>query len=419
MPHLFHNHRLVLIAEIIVVGLLQISWIGGALTANDQLEALSSFERAITLQLHSTPDAMTFAGGLGFVVIAVVLLRRVHALAVFIAVAVGTAVIGLFFSYVATETFAPEAALVLSAFWAACATDRWKLLTAIAAASALVGNVRAFELNDRLVDFGVQTSRFVGPANRLLAIFVLAGLGIGAGLLVRRVAEQAQLLAARNHELEIGRAASQHAAVLGERVRIARELHDVVAHHVTAMTVHAGAARQVEAMTTPSNGAIIHALESIEESGRTAIDELHRLLGFLRSDRRDNGARAPLPSLEQLSALAESVDGKLACSITVTGEASRVPEAVSVAAYRIIQEGVTNILKHSTADSATITVDCGPTTLSLSVTDPGPTARKPGEGHGVIGMQERAALLGGSLTAGVDGAGWVVAAQLPYRLELP
>jgi len=167
------------------------------------------------------------------------------------------------------------------------------------------------------------------------------------------------------------------------------------------MTVHAGAARQVAA-SNPEGAQ--EALHQIEHSGREAITELHRLLGFLRSgDDNDSTIddRAPAPSLRHLSHLTDSVVG-----------------SVDVSAYRVVQEALTNAMKHSTnARHVDVTVDAGPKAVHLRIADDGlggesssPTVG----GHGLVGMQERVVLHEGELTVGQTASGWVVEAELSY-----
>jgi signal transduction histidine kinase len=202
-------------------------------------------------------------------------------------------------------------------------------------------------------------------------------------------------------------------AVFEERVRIARELHDVVAHHVSMMGVQAGAARLV---LDRDRGKAAEALGAIELSSRQAVAELHRLLGFLRQagDRDDEPAR---PGLEQLPQLAASLsDSDLTVEVRVEGETRALPPTVDVSAYRIVQEALTNTLKHSAASRADVHVRYWPDEVEVEIVDDGrPTAAaSPGPGGlGLIGMRERTALHGGQLSAGpAAGGGYAVRARL-------
>jgi signal transduction histidine kinase len=211
------------------------------------------------------------------------------------------------------------------------------------------------------------------------------------------------------------RALEAERELLAERVRIARELHDVVAHHVSMMGVQAGAARVV---IDRDPGEAKNALVAIERSSRQAVAELHRLLGFLRQ-RGDEDDLAPQPGVEQLGQLIASMnDTQLAVDITVEGEPRPLPQMVDVSAYRIVQEALTNTLKHAQASHAAVHLRYWPDELEVEVVDDGRgphngRARRDG-GLGLIGMRERAALHGGRLSAGADPAGgFAVRVRLP------
>jgi signal transduction histidine kinase len=211
------------------------------------------------------------------------------------------------------------------------------------------------------------------------------------------------------------RALEAERELLAERVRIARELHDVVAHHVSMMGVQAGAARVV---IDRDPGEAKNALSAIETSSRQAVAELHRLLGFLRQ-RGDEDDLAPQPGVEQLNQLIASMnDTQLAVDMTVEGEPRALPQMVDVSTYRIVQEALTNTLKHAKASHASVHLRYWPDELEVEVVDDGRgplngRAHRDG-GLGLIGMRERAALHGGQLTAGADKAGgFAVRVRLP------
>jgi signal transduction histidine kinase len=238
---------------------------------------------------------------------------------------------------------------------------------------------------------------FFVPA--LFAIAWLAGLGL------RERAAQASAAEERASHAEREREENARRAVFEERVRIARELHDVVAHHVSMMGVQAGAARVV---IDRDRAKAKEALSAIEQSSRQAVAELHRLLGFLRQagDRDD---LAPQPGLSQLPRLAASMgDSDLAVAVSVEGEARPLPPTVDVSAYRIVQEALTNTLKHSAASRADVHLRYWPDELEVEVVDDGrpdgAAADGPG-GLGLIGMRERVALHGGQLSAGPAATG--------------
>jgi len=205
--------------------------------------------------------------------------------------------------------------------------------------------------------------------------------------------------------------------VFAERVRIARELHDVVAHHVSVMGVQAGAARRVMERQ-PEKAA--EALSSIESSSRQALLELHRLLGFLRRAGEPDDL-APQPGLAQLADLVGPAGrGDLAVDLSIEGDPRPLSPTLEVSAYRIIQEALTNTRKHSGGVTATVRVRYGPETLEVEVLDDG---KQRGEeevgnegGLGLIGMRERVSLHGGHLRAGPrpDG-GFAVLATFPLN----
>lgn len=240
------------------------------------------------------------------------------------------------------------------------------------------------------------------------------------GNVTRARAQRERDLAAANRALVVSRAEAERRAVTDERVRIARELHDVVAHHVSVMGVQAAAARRT---IQSSPAAATEALADVEESSRQAVSELYRLLGFLRSPFSEgSGGSAvdlPAPTLEQLPALQrQTAAAGLAVSLSTTGERpSNLPKSVDLSAYRIVQEALTNALKHSGAHEAEVTVSYEADAVGLVVRDRGrgPTGEPSAGGNGLVGMHERVALHGGQFSAGpADGGGFVVEAHLPF-----
>jgi signal transduction histidine kinase len=221
---------------------------------------------------------------------------------------------------------------------------------------------------------------------------------------------------ARAERLERDREAATRAAADAERARIARELHDVVAHHVSVMAVQAGAARRV-AETRP--GAARDALAAIESSARLALTELRRLLGVLRAPEPNGPALSPQPGLGELDELlAQTRAAGLAVELTREGEARPLPAAADLSAYRIVQEALTNTRKHAGAATATVRLRWPPDWLEVRVADDGRGvvgADELGGGHGLVGMRERAALFGGELRVEPrPGGGLQVTATLPY-----
>ncbi len=232
----------------------------------------------------------------------------------------------------------------------------------------------------------------------------------------RAAREREAELAERTRQLEIEREANARRAMLDERVRIARELHDVVAHHVSLMGVQAGAARRV-LHTRPEQAE--QALSAIEAASRETVRELHRLLGFLRHEDDADGL-APQPGLRRLDALvAQMRDAGLPVALAVEGEARALPPAVDLSAYRIVQEALTNALRHAGPASATVRVRYGERGVLVEVTDngrgQGGNGTVSGSGAGLVGMRERVGLLGGTLAIErPPGGGFAVRAELPF-----
>ncbi|MBS2547146.1 sensor histidine kinase [Catenulispora sp. NL8] len=210
---------------------------------------------------------------------------------------------------------------------------------------------------------------------------------------------------------ERDRADGQAAA---ERLRIAREMHDVIAHSMSVIAVQAGFG-QLVIDTRPDDARA--ALQVIETTGRETLEELRRMLGVLRDDTEQAGL-APAPSLADLPRLAEQTGrAGLRIELTVTGQARPLPAGLEAAAYRIVQEALTNVVKHAAAASARICVDYHPDELVLTITDDGSARPDPAtepQGRGLPGMRERVALYGGSVQAGAHPAGgFRVRARMP------
>jgi signal transduction histidine kinase len=251
-----------------------------------------------------------------------------------------------------------------------------------------------------------------GLGSRLFTAPVLCGAPWVAGRLVRRHRAQATLLDALNVELEQRRAEDVRTATTEERARIARELHDVVAHGISVMIVQAGAAGQVlerepERAREPLN--------QIRETGKAALVEMRHLLGVLRTD-SDELALTPQPGVADLPALiARMRDAGLDARLDMPADLPTLAPGCDLAAYRIVQEALTNTLKHAGRVRASVRVAFTPETVELEVRDDGNVHATNGAvGHGLIGMRERARLFGGSVEAGhcAEG-GWSVTARLP------
>ena len=215
-------------------------------------------------------------------------------------------------------------------------------------------------------------------------------------------------LMARNAALQ--QRAEQAAAA--ERTRIARELHDIVAHHLSVIVLQAAGARA-------SGGAAESTLEKIENSGRQALAETRLLLGVLRDPGEETGL-APQPGIDELDALAESVRAAgVQVNLVVSGDHVAVPAAMDVSVYRIVQEALTNVLKHAGHACADVTVGCADDVVTIDITDDGsrPSANPtPGGGHGLAGMGERVAIFRGEFRAGPrPSGGFAVQVRLPLR----
>jgi signal transduction histidine kinase len=239
------------------------------------------------------------------------------------------------------------------------------------------------------------------------------------GAAIWSLRDRQRKLADQTVELQGEREENARQAVFAERVRIARELHDVVAHHVSVIGVQAAGARRVMDRQ-PARAA--EALSSIEESSRRAVVELHRLLGFLRREGETDDL-SPQPGLAQLGDLIdEAGHAELTVDLTIKGEARLLSPTLEVSAYRVIQEALTNTRKHSRATAASVRVHYGLTELEVEVLDDGPEREAQGAGgqvgHGLIGMRERAALHGGHLRAGPrSGGGFAVHASFPLNSD--
>jgi signal transduction histidine kinase len=220
-------------------------------------------------------------------------------------------------------------------------------------------------------------------------------------------------------------------AIRQERVRIARELHDVVAHSLGVVTVQAGVGRRIGA-TAPAEA--LRALRAVEVTGRSALEELRRILGLLRDD-DTQPSLAPAPGIADLGELAEVVRAAgTPVSLAVTGDVAALPPAAALTVYRIIQEALTNVVKHAGGAAAAVRVAAGPDGVRIVVRNggrplvagsavagpgvAGPGVAGPGVAgrHGIVGMRERAAVFGGTLdAAAVPGGGFQVTAFLPVH----
>jgi signal transduction histidine kinase len=254
-------------------------------------------------------------------------------------------------------------------------------------------------------------------ASELVFFPLLFGICWLAGLAVRERAVQAEAAEARAEQAESEREVAARIAVAEERARIARELHDVVAHAVSVMVLQTGAVRHKLPRALDDES---EALEGVERTGRTALVEMRRLLGAMGSE-GDGVELAPQPGLETLdSLLAEVGRAGLPVELHVSGEAVPLPRAIDLSAYRIVQEALTNALKHAQAHRADVTLRYSPHELGIEVRDDGVgVSSNDGLGHGLVGIRERVKIYGGEMRAGAgDSGGFVLAARLPLGREV-
>jgi signal transduction histidine kinase len=247
----------------------------------------------------------------------------------------------------------------------------------------------------------------------LVWAFGFVVLGWLFGLAVRGRHHRISTLELETVRLQAAREEQARAAVAEERARIARELHDIVAHSVSVVVVQAQAGQRLVGV---DDDRARETLGAIEESARGALSEMRRLLGLLRSV--DEAGREPSPGLGDLGRLVAQVrDAGLDVTIDELGDARRLAPGVELAAYRVVQEGLTNVLKHSGGGTARVTIRHEADGIRVEVADDGGSAApaEPG-GHGLVGIRERIELYGGSLESGrQDTGGWVLRARLPLE----
>jgi signal transduction histidine kinase len=298
-------------------------------------------------------------------------------------------------------SFATVAALTTNPKWITLAG----LAALLVAAYLVAANHR--RLASVLLDVPLLFVAIVSPADP----------GNVTGVAVVAVVVAAQALGdARRERVASRRAVAdtlRDQAAMEERARIARELHDVVAHHVSMVAVQAETARLTTA-GMPEEGR--ERLLAIGDTARDALTEMRRLLGVLRADAGGDAERAPQPGLDRLTDLLEEARAAGASvRLTVSGPVAPLPAGVDLTAYRIVQEALTNARRHAPGAEVDVELRFGTDALRLRVRDdgPGPGDDEP-DGHGLLGMRERAATVGGTLHAGrAEGGGFEVEAELP------
>jgi signal transduction histidine kinase len=298
--------------------------------------------------------------------------------------------------------------ILVAVYSVAAYGDRWVALAGLAAA----------ELGSAAVQLTPGRFQWPTPLSNTLVIAAAWLLGHFVGVRRRYIAR----LEERTGELEQARAELARRAVTEERLRLARELHDVVAHSISMIAVQSGVGAHV-ADAQPKEAA--KALAAIEATSRAALTELRRLLGVLRQDSEPQGSLSPVPGLADLdSLLAELAKAGLAVKLQVHGTRPPLPAGVDLSAYRIVQEALTNVVKHAGPARAQVVVGYHDRDVTVEILDDGRGAAtstgegRAGTGHGLIGMRERVAAFGGDLEAGPGPAGgFRVAARLPLAVE--
>ena len=288
-------------------------------------------------------------------------------------------------------------AFLIAAFSAALYSDRRLIVAGLLLAAAAW-----------LLAFGGQ----VNVPSSLVPVLMLAPVWL-AGDAIRRRERRARASAERADRL----VRDQEAALRAERARIARELHDVVTHSVSVMVLQTGAARQIMKQDEARSRAL---LESVEASGRSALEELRHLLGLL-SDQEGGAPLSPQPGVSEISSLVEQVRGAgLPVELAVEGRPRAVSAGVSVSAYRIVQEALTNVLKHADGAPTQVVLRWADAALELEIIDSGAPdgGHQPNgsAGRGLAGMRERTTMYGGTLDAGPrPDHGYMVRVRIPLE----
>ncbi|HEY3943713.1 MAG TPA: sensor histidine kinase [Solirubrobacteraceae bacterium] len=260
-----------------------------------------------------------------------------------------------------------------------------------------------------------DTSHHAVLASTAPLLFLAAALAVGESLRRRELA-----IAALGASEEAMADSTRARTVLEERARIARELHDIVAHHLSVITIESEAAR----LTSPKLSADARRrFEAIASTAREALNETRHLLGVLREDNVGEAERTPQPGLDELDNLIETAKATgTSIRLVREGTITQLPLSVDLAAYRIVQEALTNARRHAPGAHVDVEVSYGEQALQLRVKDNGPAATNgaPVEGHGLLGMRERAMLAGGTFSSGLaKGGGFEVLATLPTAETSP
>jgi signal transduction histidine kinase len=330
--------------------------------------------------------------------------------------AIMTALLAYYYVLGMPESFWANNAWALALYGAgAYGGERWRNPVRAVAVAVLAGVVARELMWRELHDAAASRLSLMAVGILSTGVILAAVWWFGDVTRIRR--EREAELVERTLQLDHEREANARRAVLDERMRIARELHDVVAHHVSLMGIQAAAARRV---LTRQPATAERSLACIEETSRQAVREMHRLLGFLRQEPEPE-SRAPQPSMRELGALIDQMRAAgLPVVLTIEGEARSLPPSVDLSAYRIVQEALTNTLKHAGPATAEVTVRYSDQDLEIEISDDGhhdsSLAAHSSSGKGLVGMRERVSLLGGRLQIGANAeAGFAVRAYLPLH----
>jgi signal transduction histidine kinase len=296
-------------------------------------------------------------------------------------------------------SFSPPA---LAAIYVIASRRPWRIAVPWAVGAAL-----ALDLHRLLWGYPLQL-------NAVLAGLALPGAAVALGLYRTSRGAYFEQTRERAARLDRERELLDEQAATQERMRIARELHDVVAHNVSLIVIQAQALEH-----TAQEAAARETAQAIGQLGRNAMSEMHRTLELMRAD----GGReehAPQPGLDDLGPLLASAQSAgINVDLSIRGTGRPLPTGVELSAYRIVQEAITNVIKHSGADSASVQLRYGEHRLELEILDHGAGAAQdelPHTSHGLLGMRERVALFGGRFEAGpLNGSGYRVLATLPYE----
>jgi signal transduction histidine kinase len=318
-----------------------------------------------------------------------------------------------------------------SAIWLICGAlsfvDGWLVpsqpvvLVAGLGAALLLGNLgdRNLSLVGLVLCVGVGIlvveNKPVHPPSELVFTPIMFAISWLAGYALRERTVQTEAAEERAAHAERERETAARLAVAEERTRIARELHDVVAHALSVMVLQVGVARR---RTPAEQEEMRETLANVERAGREALTEMRRLLDAMRGE--DEGlALGPQPGLDDLPALVEEIRTTgLDVQLLLSGDGAPLPAVLDLSAYRVVQEGLTNVLKHAQARRVEVEVRLGPTNVLVEVRDDGhgTAANGAAPGYGLVGIRERVSLLGGEMSAGDGPGGYVLRASLPREV---